>query len=75
MLEMLMYFRLCGARIGPRFQGQGGEKLFSLYCDLIPRSPYWTVADFNERHGLGRLGIDPRRFVYFGVIEGTLTAT
>ena len=58
-----------------RFQGQGGEKLFSLYCDLIPRSPYWTVADFNERHGLGRLGIDPRRFVYFGVIEGTHTAT
>lgn len=59
-------------RCGAEGSGQGGEKLFSLYCDLIPRSPYWTVADFNERHGLGRLGIDPRRFVYFGVIEGLL---
>ena len=30
-------------RCGGEGSGQGGEKLFSLYCDLIPRQPYNDV--------------------------------
>eukprot|EP00040_Diaphanoeca_grandis_P042677 m.265651 g.265651 ORF g.265651 m.265651 type:complete len:392 (+) comp62916_c0_seq1:278-1453(+) len=45
---------------------------FTLYSELKPRQPYWTVADFHERHNLLNLGIDLRRFMYFGVLEGIL---
>ena len=46
--------------------------LFELYCDLTPRQPYWTVADIVERHDFVRLGVDARRFIYFGAIHGLI---
>lgn len=46
--------------------------LFELYCDLTPRHPYWTVADIVDRHDFVRLGVDARRFIYFGAIHGLI---
>eukprot|EP00041_Stephanoeca_diplocostata_P018394 m.384731 g.384731 ORF g.384731 m.384731 type:complete len:468 (-) comp20999_c0_seq3:1002-2405(-) len=68
----LMHRAVEFTKVGPGRAQQDASKLFELYCDLTPRHPYWTVADFNESHSLLKLGIDVRRFVYFGVLEGIL---
>eukprot|EP00035_Acanthoeca_spectabilis_P011167 m.196359 g.196359 ORF g.196359 m.196359 type:complete len:396 (-) comp15254_c0_seq1:2573-3760(-) len=50
----------------------GAPALFELYCSFTPRDTYWTVADFLERHNCPKLGVDVRRFIYFGVIHRLL---
>ncbi len=44
-------------------------QVFNLYCSLKPGI---TVKDFCQEHDTPSMGIDDRRFIMFGVINGLL---
>mgnify|MGYP001295613342 CR=1 FL=1 len=48
------------------------QKLFSLYTELVPQSPWLTVGGLYERRLDDFAALDVRRFIQFGVVKGLL---
>lgn len=60
----------CGTYVVRRgYVSPSWPNLLRLYTKLVPGT---TVHDWVEKHDVLALGIDPRRFVSFGIIKGFL---